>query len=402
MSELINTQNNQAGFRRQLLTTVSAFALAGSFWAVPDAKADDAERPTVWVELGGQLEHMTAAEDQFVAPFMLGPQPLPAFPFGSISAHPVALGVPSPFANASALDAQKPPQSSFGGEGKISFQPKGSDWVLSAAVRYGRSNGTRNANSPLATLRPYVPDAKYPPAVWFGKFFDATSKYSESHTVLDFDVGRDVGLGLFGHGGSSTINMGVRFAQFASRSSMVVNANPRIEAYGRAGSYPDKYYYAFRFQTYAFNAYSVRSFHGIGPSLSWDGSARLIGNSEAAQINFDWGVNAAVLFGRQKASTSHATTAYDKFLPSRAPSANPQRAHFYTHPATPVHRVRSVTVPNLGAFAGLSFVYSSAKLSFGYRADFFLGAMDEGVDARHSKDMGFYGPFAKISVGLGG
>jgi hypothetical protein len=79
-----------------------------------------------------------------------------------------------------------------------------------------------------------------------------------------------------------------------------------------------------------------------------------------------------------------------------------KRALFYTHPAEPSLRTRSVTVPNLGAFAGLSFVYTNAKISFGYRADVFFGAMDEGVDARHSKDAGFYGPFAKISVGLGG
>jgi hypothetical protein len=50
----------------------------------------------------------------------------------------------------------------------------------------------------------------------------------------------------------------------------------------------------------------------------------------------------------------------------------------------------------------LSARYSNARLSFGYRADVFFGAMDAGIDARHSKDAVFHGPFAKISIGLGG
>ena len=59
-----------------------------------------------------------------------------------------------------------------------------------------------------------------------------------------------------------------------------------------------------------------------------------------------------------------------------------------------------VIVPNVGGFAGLSFRYADAKVSFGYRADFFFGAIDGGIDARKSETLGFYGPFATISIGL--
>jgi hypothetical protein len=59
-------------------------------------------------------------------------------------------------------------------------------------------------------------------------------------------------------------------------------------------------------------------------------------------------------------------------------------------------------VPNLGGFAGISFKYPDAKVSFGYRADFFFGAMDSGIDVVHKENRGFYGPFATISVGIGG
>ncbi len=41
------------------------------------------------------------------------------------------------------------------------------------------------------------------------------------------------------------------------------------------------------------------SFLGIGPSVSWSGDISVIGNEEGA-VTVDWGVNAAILFGRQK------------------------------------------------------------------------------------------------------
>ena len=63
-------------------------------------------------------------------------------------------------------------------------------------------------------------------------------------------------------------------------------------------------------------------------------------------------------------------------------------------------RSRSVTVPNLGGFAGLSLRYTNAKVSLGYRADFFFGAMDGGIDARKAANQSFHGPFATIALGL--
>jgi hypothetical protein len=61
-----------------------------------------------------------------------------------------------------------------------------------------------------------------------------------------------------------------------------------------------------------------------------------------------------------------------------------------------------VAVPNLGGFAGVSWRYQNAKVSFGYRADEFFGAMDGGLDKHKSENVGFFGPYANISIGLGG
>ena len=52
-----------------------------------------------------------------------------------------------------------------------------------------------------------------------------------------------------------------------------------------------------------------RSFSGVGPSLSWNSSVPFAGNSQDGELSLDWGVNAALLFGRQKTKTHHQTTA---------------------------------------------------------------------------------------------
>jgi hypothetical protein len=41
-------------------------------------------------------------------------------------------------------------------------------------------------------------------------------------------------------------------------------------------------------------------------------------------------------------------------------------------------------------------------MSVGYRADFFFGAMDTGLDTRDRETRSFYGPYASVSIGLGG
>jgi len=110
-------------------------------------------------------------------------------------------------------------------------------------------------------------------------------------------------------------------------------------------------------------------------------------------VALDWGVNAAVLFGRQKAKTSHhSTVSYVKGTAVQSVNAYP-----------PVNRTRSrmVVIPNIGGFAALSYRFPNAKLSAGYRADFFFGARDSGFETRSTADVGFHGPFATISIGLG-
>ena len=126
MSELIQHNDNRATIRWKLLTGVSALALTAYVSSANFAKAEDADRPIVWIDLGGQMEQMQGVTGSFTAPFM-SVTPTPAPYRGNI------------------FD-QSAPRFSFGEDGKISFQPEDSDWIFSAGIRYGRSHSNRHAH----------------------------------------------------------------------------------------------------------------------------------------------------------------------------------------------------------------------------------------------------------------
>ena len=389
MSESINSPNTAGKFRRQLLTTTSALALLAAVCVTSDAIAadEDSDRPTVWIGLGGQLEQMNDTEEFFTPSFILAaPRP--------------AVQTISPF------NVERPPQFSNGAEGNISFEPGGSDWIFSASARFGRSNGDKHARQ--QTLLPLHNITYHSVVVYVVKplaaqFVDIRAQHDESHAILDFQAGKDVGLGIFGDKGTSTFNLGVRFAQFSAKSNVTLGSDPDFHII-----YRSSFLRLPKSEPYHSNAASLtaaRSFHGIGPSLSWNASAPFVGNQNGGELTFDWSVNAALLFGRQKAKTHHQTTG--RFHTGTEYAHNnhtqPFRPITYQGPATPDHaRVRTVTVPNVGGFAGITFRRSIAKVSFGYRADLFFGAMDGGIDTEKKENVGFYGPFATISIGIGG
>ncbi len=393
MSELINTQNGERGFRWQLLTTVSAIALLASV-NIHDAKAadEDTDRPTVWIELGGQAEDIAGQGEAFA----------PAF----LAANPNSSVV---WKGTSATEAQKLPLFNFGEEAKVSFQPESTDWVFSAAVRYGRSGSSNKPDHQTngifhVTYKSGVP--KYPSKGLRGidNFSDTEARHSESRSVLDFQAGKDVGLGMFGRDGSSTLSLGVRFAQFTSQSTFDVRARPNLQFKYQtfaADGLPSVSLKLPHFHTYHATGQAARSFHGVGPSLSWAASAPFVGNVQDGEVTLDWGANIALLFGRQKTKTQHHESGHYK-SPGCIEGATicrygtPTYQHSGGHPFTD----RFVTVPNVGGMAGASFRIENVKVSVGYRADFFFGAIDGGIDTRKSETLGFYGPFASVSVGF--
>jgi len=381
MSELITT-GPRADIRVRLLATASALSLLAA--AASQAKAEDSDRPTVWIELGGQLERIGGSSEVFAPDFVL-------------------LHENAPYNAVSPLTAQRAPRYGFGGEGKIAFTPRGTDWTFSAAIRFGRSNGTKALHQ-QTTTNLIQKTTKYDDPVWghhafqtrkVTRFNRADAETKQSHAVLDFMVGKDVGLGLVGRNGSSVASFGVRFAQFQSKQNLGFK------------SFPDPHYSTqaiindpgAHHHSYFATLQNERNFHGIGPAIAWNASAAIAGQPDSTMVDFDWGANAAVLFGRTKAHGGYnISTRYFH----GSPFAFPVPATDHTVVPGAFSRSRSVTVPNVGGFAGLTLRRSNAKVSFGYRADFFFGAVDGGIDTAKSYNRNFSGPFAKISVGLGG
>jgi len=374
MSELITSPGARQDIRWQLLATASALALCGTTFTSGAANAQSTSRPTVWIEVGGQMEQLQNSQEAFAPPFTL--------------AH-----LDAPFNFVSPLDIQRPPSHAFGGEGKISFEPAGTDWIFSAGLRYGRSNSSKDVHQQTATQkRVHFQSIFYTTSV--PHFDDTVSAHHGSHAIADFTAGKDVGLGLFGHDSHSTISFGVRYAQFHDNATAVLRSGPDL-------FFPtNRKYEKPRHHQYYAHSVIEHSFSGIGPSLSVANSTPFVGNEEHGEIALDWGANAALLFGRQKVRGTHETSGmYFKPIGCCATGFLPD-AQYAT--STNVNRSRGVIIPNIGGFVGLTFQRADAKLKFGYRADFFFGAMDGGIDARRTSNVGFYGPFATISIGLGG
>jgi len=382
MSELISNEM-QTHISKHLLATVSALALTAYIASATVAKAEDANRPTVWVELGGQMEFLQGMSRPFTAPFM-SVEPFATPEGADYVVEPNAYN-PDIFEK-----NQRPVRRAFGLEGKVLFQPEESNWTFSAAIRYGRAQTNRQAHEQGPSPYKYFNNRKIP--LYAAEFADEESAAEQSHMFLDFQAGKDVGLGVFGRDGQSNISAGVRFAQISVKSNVTAIARPKIA---------HVFHYATYFR-YDLSGEQQRNFRAIGPTLSWNASVALLGNHDDAQLTFDWGLNGAVLFGRQKAHVVHATTAVHVTKAAQGPFGPFGRVPLYAPRDVESPRSHSVAVPNLGAFTGLSLRFPSARVSFGYRADFLFGAMDVGIDTRQTTATGFHGPFAKLSIGLGG
>ncbi len=367
----------------------------------------DGHKPQLWLQLGGNFN---AYSSDGASPW--DPTASATFPNGGGPTPSWPAGLPTP------AQLQKTPNVGFDWEGSVAFEPTDTDWTFKAGVRYGRAShnkhfhksipaGTKGgisfygqyyACSQLGLLG--LPS--FAPACYHGRvqeFDDSQNVSNDEHMMLDFTLGKDVGLGTFGDRGKSTIAAGVRIAQFHSDSSLTMGADPH---YNLSKDISQKYH-----NVWEFDSNETRTFHGIGPEVAWDGNASLLGNDADGEVTLDWGVNAAVLFGRQRAVLHHAVShcridGFGTLVVCEGQTIGGNIDARIHEPADDVNRSRTVAVPNLGGYIGASMRYHNSKVSFGYRADAFFGAVDGGEEAPDSKNRGFYGPYLNVTLGLGG
>ena len=387
MSELINAGAKQRDYHWQLLSTVSALALLGNVVVMSGAAASDDNdaRPVVWVELGGQLERIDGGVERFAPSFI-------------DLVNPSQLVPPT--------DLERSARYSNGGEGKITFQPEGSVWSFSAAVRYGRTTSKRHLHQeydfPQHATSHGGSQALYVAPNGQKYFFltpnveDTATSERESHTIIDFQVGRDVGLGMFGGKTVSTFSFGVRMVQFSSFAKSKIYLRP--DAHFVSSQFAGFIFHNGNYHNYYASAQMTRNSRAIGPSIEWNNSTPLVGNEREGHVNFDWSANAAVLFGRHKMAAHHQSSSFYRYG-GIIGTHHTQRVEGLP---VDIQRSRSVVTPDVGAVASVSYNVESFKFALGYRADLFFNAIDGGIDTRKSYNRILHGPFATINIGLGG
>ena len=150
-----------------------------------------------------------------------------------------------------------------GGDGYLALNLTKGDWVYGLSFNYGRTSTSHAGFSYSYPSFPY----------YYGS---GNVRHTESHKIIDFTVGRDVGLGMLGMDGSSVFSLGVEWGNFAA------------DTVGDF-TYGSKYYYT------NFRRTIHRRFNGIGPVISWSASTGI--GDPAQHLSLNWGVTGSVLFG---------------------------------------------------------------------------------------------------------
>jgi outer membrane receptor protein involved in Fe transport len=295
---------------------------------------------------------------------------------------------------------------------KIVYQPDGSKWSVSAAARYGRTNTdkswghkdvTTTRTACAAPLGSYFADLVCVPGSPYYDSYpqfrtatstewgDASVRSAEKHEIVDFSVGRDVGMGLLA---SSTVSADLRYAHFRSTTSMFSASLVDWQITDGWIFLPSSY------QRFDSQIDADRQFKGLGPMLSWEAAAHLLGNDESGHLNVAWSVAAGTLFGRQKTrivgderATEH--TGSLKYHPLPAVGEPDITSHNHD-------RSRSVSVPVVDLSLGLSYQAGRVNVGTGYRWERYFNVLDAGFDEAKDFDRTLDGPYFKIAVGFGG
>jgi outer membrane receptor protein involved in Fe transport len=303
-----------------------------------------------------------------------------------------------------------------GGYLKLTYQPTGSPWRISTAVRYGRTNGSLKAHAehqtdPVCVFGGYfasfcdyfTPDnPKYKMINQFSiaDHADSIINDREEHTLVDFAVGRDVGLGQLEQ---SSLSLGLRHADFKSTTMAVFRGIPDWDAHeGFISSFYGSYVAHTRYDG-VINA--RRDFKGLGPVAAWEASYPVLGNADLGRVAIDWSVSGGVLLGTQKVSISGSDKASYFLTDGLAVLGlrNPDGPVSVTEtPVGPYSRSKSVTVPTAAVSLGLSYQVERFQMGAGYRWERYFNAIDGGFTERKSYDRTIDGPYFKVSVGFGG
>ena len=219
----------------------------------------------------------------------------------------------------------------WGWEGAAGFDwvPQGwGPWHLSGQFRYGTAQRTQAFHGSTTLI--------VPTGTTLIAIASNNEKIRDDHWLVDFAVGRDLGLG---NGSNAQWKIGLRVADLRAK----------LTASGSVATTPGG--------TGVFNTVQKATFVGAGPRLGVDGSTPLGGG-----WSIDWLGGVAVLFGeRQTTQTTFPTPAGGGvFLPITSASAISD----------------TTAVFNVDGQAGLSYWFSpNFKITASYRVDAYFSAL---------------------------
>ena len=229
------------------------------------------------------------------------------------------------------------PASAFNGTMALGYRPAGSPWSIDLKYNRERSKTTRH-NESSSTGRPY-------------RAYEASR---ETHDVLDFEVGRDVGLGQrLSKTAKARVKLGIRFARFSATSRFT-------------GHYTS---YGVWLTPYDFDRKS--RFRGVGPSFGLEASFKL-GNNWSLGIDG----SAAALYGQQVYKTN-----------------------FWGKTST---RKKTLAF-NFTGSVGVSYKLPDSPVIFtaGYKADSWLNAIraEKSPGQEAAINRLYHGPFLRVTIG---
>jgi iron complex outermembrane receptor protein len=291
------------------------------------------------------------------------------------------------------------------------------DWTVSLGARFGKTNGHASSESVkdeedaegVCMLAAYYCEL-YPSYYLFLEFKgDAVSPINwtsssiadkEEHAIVDFAVGRDIGVGMLQR---SHLSAGLRYARLHSKASIEIRGLPDWD-------FAPEYTFLYDAISHIYDADidANREFKGTGPIISWEASQALLGSERTGTLEADWSLSGGVLFGKQK--TAFSGQLEDQYFSQGyfIPSTTAQEVGFPRDPdlvtVTPIsiERSRSVTVPTVAASLGLSYKVDRFSIGAGYRWERYFDALDVGYDEAKDADRTIDGPYFKIAVGFGG
>lgn len=369
---------------RYLVAGVSAAAAAAGLGGTP-AHAQDADRHRIELGFGISRLHFDAPTQTFVP--------------GWKSAFDAAAVSPLP------TPQDRGVEDAEGWQGHFALRPRGGPWTIAGEGRFGKTDGAFASDwtETVPEVPRYAPSSpKYDPEKTresgVDNFATVFADNSEEFQIVDFKLGRDVGIGAWGAGATSRVGLGLKYAEFESTSE--------VHMYGVPTQYvPPAGVNRFAADAYEAHFSSSREFEGWGPTVSWDASTRLFGSEGEGRVLLDWHLDAGVLFGKQKTEAEHTESSryyeWKDFTLNKAVGGG-EPVSETTAQDSNKRNDDDAKVSHFGARVGLSYRNGGVKVSLGYRAERYRDVLDGGIDDDNKVDRSMHGPYLRFTLGFGG